>query len=497
MSDENSRLEKYMMGLNRPEPPQDRAGKDGDPQISALHQLLMDHGSLGPDDIILDIGSGSGVLATIISTVWKITPPRYIAVDLEHMLEKLALPIAVHNNSQKIEFDHFFKREIPAWLTQPALVVIRNVLHELDIETTATLLGGLNAKLTEGTTIYIQDMQRLPRAERNNAGWDAECFKGVLTNLAMPAHVYSLASHGGTPWFAVKTRSVRQSMPNIEIAEICAEQRRKQKRKMITQITTLNQTYTEQTATDVTILSMELSNIELQLGRHEENLGPGHLATRLDIGEGSIPLNFSSEKQAFSVARDTDDLIREIGLVAALRTKDMIKVSAVIRGARRLVWFAGYSNRLTFETSDNRTALAQAIGRGADFRALLCNPDSAVVSIRAAEPVYPDTEKLIRDIKASLSSAANFYDQVYSTISGKSRGPFGVRLSSSIPPCSYFLIDDLCYVSLYTSRMSGGLAPAFVFRSAEPGRVGFYEILREEFLQAWASAPSAFAIVTS
>jgi ribosomal protein L11 methylase PrmA len=137
MAEEKNHLEKYLAGLNHPEAPQHRAGGDGDPQIAALHQHLMDSVALGPTDVILDIGSGTGVLATAILAVWaEKAPPRYVAVDLEGPLKELALPAAIHNNSEKIEYKYFFEKETKDYLMRPALVVIRNVFHELDINQT-------------------------------------------------------------------------------------------------------------------------------------------------------------------------------------------------------------------------------------------------------------------------------------------------------------------------------------------------------------------------
>lgn len=344
MTDEtNIRLQKYFVGLTRPEPPQNRSGKDGDPQLAALHQLLVDRASMQRDgDIIVDIGSGAGVLATAISKIWgKKRTPRYVAVDLEKSLENLALPISIHNNSEKIEFSQFFDYEISRYSGKQALVVIHNVFHELDIDTTGNLLAKLNTHLEPETMIYIQDMQRLPRAERGNAGWDAERFADLLRGLNMNPQQFELASHGGTRWFALIAAPTGQRTSQKEAALACAEQRRLQKRQMVLEIEQLNLAYNEETAPDVQVLSIELSNIELQLGRHDRlHDAANSVLSGLDIGGAVVPLYPSSDKQGFSVAVDRDALMSDTGVVAVLKTKDVIDIPKLIENAIGIVWFA-------------------------------------------------------------------------------------------------------------------------------------------------------------
>jgi hypothetical protein len=482
MAEKKDHSAKYLSGLDSPEPPQAATGKDGDPQLAALHQFLVGHAALGPEDSIVDIGSGAGVLAAAIEEIWKNKPPpRYIAVDLKEQLEKLSLPTAIHNNSQKIEFKAFLESEIERLSARPSLVVIRNVFHELNIQQSAYLLARLNQGLHIKSTIYIQDMQRLPRAERGNAGWDIKCFVEVLKKIGMSFERLSLVSFSGIPWFAVTAHKTDKICSEAEIAKIIATQRRAQKKKMISEIERITPTYTDQTTSDIQVLSIEITFIELQLGRYDESLLDEKTTEEIKLGETKIPLRSSSSKQVFSVASDPNALIEQTGLVGVARTKEAIKIADLIERAQRFVWFAGYSNRLTFEIKANRDALLQALTRGIDFRAILCHPDSPVVSIRAAEPVYADNHELIRDIRASLDHATSFWVQASAVLEAKCLESFRVRLVRSIPPCSYFIIDDLCYAGFYTSRMSGGLAPSFLFKSAELGQIGFYETLMEEF----------------
>jgi hypothetical protein len=303
MTDEkDTQLGKYLVGLTRPEPPQSRAGKDGDPQLAALHQLLADRASRKLDeDIIVDIGSGAGILATAITKIWGARgTPRYVAVDLEKALEDLALPIPIHNNSEKIEFRQFFDYEISRYSCKHTMFVIRNVFHELDIDETGYVLAKLNTHLDSKTTIYIQDMQRLPRAERGNAGWDAERFASLLRRLNMKPQLFNLKSHGGIWWFAIITAPTGQQTSQKEAALACAEQRRLQKRQMASEIERLNRTYSEETTEALQVLFTELSMIELQLGRHEQSQ---HIATSvlsgLDIGGLPFPFTLLRIGKAF------------------------------------------------------------------------------------------------------------------------------------------------------------------------------------------------------
>ena len=54
----------------------------------------------------------------------------------------------------------------PSCASSIALVVVRDVLHEMNIIETGRLFAALNEHLLESAEVYVQDMASLPRAER-------------------------------------------------------------------------------------------------------------------------------------------------------------------------------------------------------------------------------------------------------------------------------------------------------------------------------------------
>lgn len=155
--DAHSKLSKYLEGLSSPEPAPPQGPKQGDPQLAALAQYLATKKHLNERDIIVDFGSGSGVLGTLIDKMWRDEPrlPRYFAVDRPEPLAALSLPARVHNNSKKINVEDFYGHELASHAGSIALVIIRNVLNELNIGETAQLFAALNEYLLQTSEIYI------------------------------------------------------------------------------------------------------------------------------------------------------------------------------------------------------------------------------------------------------------------------------------------------------------------------------------------------------
>ncbi|UPT69031.1 MAG: hypothetical protein M0D57_10600 [Sphingobacteriales bacterium JAD_PAG50586_3] len=167
-------------------------GKDGDPQLAALRQYLQVLSStLNSDDVILDVGSGRGVLADSMQKIWKDSPrlPWYYAVDLDELLYDLNLPREIHNHSRKILFSEFLNAQLPCNLKQVKVIVIRNTFHELNIKITAEVLIALRKITRFGAVVYLQDMENLPQGERENAGWHSKLLKPVLEQVGFECGV--------------------------------------------------------------------------------------------------------------------------------------------------------------------------------------------------------------------------------------------------------------------------------------------------------------------
>jgi hypothetical protein len=135
----------------------------------------------------------------------------------------------------------------------------------------------------------------------------------------------------------------------------------------------------------------------------------------------------------------------------------------------------------------------------------LCNTNNHGTVLQEILMEYE--KKLSSDFSGSLSSALitrlsteaisdwlgrcplDFYSRgtIYSGLPEHMAQNFRLRLMLTIPPCSYFIVDDYCYVSLYSLRLSGGSGPCMIFKnSMEPN--AYFAVLLQEFQLTWELA---------
>jgi hypothetical protein len=493
VTDKMRTVEGIAESLSRPEPAQPQEGKDGDPQLAALYQCLTHFSDLTNIDCIVDVGSGNGVLAHAVAKIWHEKPacPCYVAVDLEEPLNKLSMPASIHNNSRKVTFESFFDVEVDKLSDRIKLVVVRNVFHELDIILTARIIAGLNKSLNVGTEVYIQDMATLPKPERSNAGWDPVCFEQFLKAIGLAPTKAELKSHSGISWFTTRFKTNGSSLDVGATATECAKQRIAQKRRMHQQLRELNSDYNRDgVVADVIYLSLEIASIDGQLGTFEEAFGnrknSNHDAM---LVSGMVPLKPSTETQLYEIPVPKGKaMARSFGLVAMLRGKDDVDIPKLIRSSQADVWFCGYSQKLTFQLEDNKTAILDAAGRGVRLRFLIVDPRSQAAAVRALHPVYDDKDELFRDISMTRGSFLAFLNEYELARTSFKNGLLSMRYIATIPACSYFIVDQMCFASLYTQRLTGTSAPCFIFSSAPEGYSGYYEMLREDFKEAFETS---------
>jgi hypothetical protein len=474
--------------LSRPEPPQSRELKDGDPQVAAVYQYMSQFTDLTPDDCIVDLGSGSGLLSTVLDDIWPSDrkPPRYVAVDLLEPLSKLSLPFRVHNNSEKVLFDDFFGLRANELSSAIKLVIIRNVFHELDICTTARVLSGLNSALPPGTPIYIQDMSILPNPERGNAGWDSELFQSFLTTIGFSPVVPTLTSHSGIDWFFTTITTIPREIPASEAATACAAERHKQKLALHERLLASKEDYSDDSATARWVdLSLQVSALDLQLGQHAQESASSSPSAEPTPSKQRILLRKGA------LAGDGEGPINPVGFLSGVRNKEEIDIASMIAASKKIVRFAGYSQKYTFALPDNLSAIEAAAERGVSLQFLISDPAAAATLVRANAQLYSTSTELITDIEDSIGHYARFIAHLRAGGKDHIGSRIEMRLTDSIYPCSYFVIDDLCFVSLYMQRLSGSLGPCLVFEDEGGSEVGYYHLLLQEFAVVFASAQVA------
>jgi len=158
---------------------------------------------------VLDIGCGKGILLEKLSksdVFQQNNRWNYLAADYETRLEpilQLAAKLRLHRRCEVISLDTLYETWIQSVsISSPLLIVLRNVLHELNIEDTAKLLYLLKKYMSQEDTLFIQDLLVFPKVERGNVCWDSSCLKDVLNQFGFDVVYVEEPSKSGTHWFS-------------------------------------------------------------------------------------------------------------------------------------------------------------------------------------------------------------------------------------------------------------------------------------------------------
>ena len=478
-------VERLLRGLTVSDDAQDPPGRDGDPQLSALLQFLQLHVEIvGHDDIILDVGSGKGILAHQMLKVWpdEELRPWYYAADQDAGLERLALPPAIHNRSVKLPLPQLATLPNDPIAAKVKIVVVRNVFHHLHIADTASMLLLLRAFTDRGATVYIQDMGTLAALERYNTGWPGYVLRDALKNFgfALPGAV-DLKGRSGTPWYALTVKQEPGAhLPNrAEARAIVVEARREQLRRAIEEKRSLGEG--DESAATYLAFNEQIAVLNLQL--YEFETGDGATAPTATLA--GLPL------RPLAPATEYAEEIRtrpsaESGLKAILSSKSLIDLPALVDTATTRLWFAGYSQRLLFAPGAIRDALKHAVRRGVNVRILIVDPSSDAARARGGSEAYSAPDELVGDIVETIDGFKTFSWELEEAGEGAvGDAELELRLCDTIISSSFFLVDATCICSLYSFNLRGGSAPAFVLR----GRAGMYNdyfsLLVREFQTSW------------
>lgn len=484
---DHTRLKRFLDGFSRIEDMQEPPGPDGDPQLAALIQFFQTlAGTLGTDDVILDIGSGRGILAHAILRIWPADAmrPWYFAVDQESVLDTLSLPPTVHNHSQKVAFGDLVAGRVPCRTEQIRVVVVRNVLHHLDIKTTAELLMALGTIVQAGGQVYVQDIVSLAKGERENAGWPSDLLCTLLDGIGFDTGTRAdHRSRSGTEWFTIilKRNPGRAPMRLTHTMRLVADGREQQRQRRTTRLAELGDG--QDTVPEYIILSTEVAALTMQLQQYHYSVAPQPSSTRVvaDVPLLALPpsaLDYAEEMPHTTRART--------GLYGILSSKNLIDLPLLLRGATSRLWFAGYSQRLLFTFPEVRASLLDAATRGVEIRILLVDPESPAAVVRSISEAYADPNDFFDDIRSTQDGFAAFEHELHSVAEGAEQGiRCDLRFTSNTFSSSFFFVDDLCICSLYSADLTGGAGTAFIFRSSSVQPNGYFQVLRREFQQSW------------
>jgi len=194
------------------------------------------------------------------------------------------------------------------------------------------------------------------------------------------------------------------------------------------------------------------------------------------------------DKFDFAIAMP-NDVISTTGLVAFLSSKNLLDFPQLIRKGREFVELGGYSQGPLFKNPSNIDALQQLAKSSCKIRILVVDPDSDSARLRSLEPVYRSPESFLSAIHDTINGSREFYENLSSRL-GETHATeyFEIRKTARVPPWSYFIIDDICYVSLYSRLLTGIKGPCLVFKST-PGVVNnYYQLMRQDFDELFAEA---------
>jgi hypothetical protein len=477
-------IEKYVRGLTTPE--QSQAGiRPGDPTLAALGQYLQVKSEILRDRIVVDFGSGNGITAHVLDAVFADrSPSRYLAVDFAEPLQKLALPLRVHNNSLKVTIDDFYETQLAALGNQCAVVIIRHVLHELAIEDTAALFCRLTRYLAVDCEIYVQDMINLPRPEIGRAGWLPEIFAEVMSALGLQTNFFQQMSYGGTNWFAAAIRPKGQIITETDAERAFADGRSKQRDVLAARLADLHDAEKPDFA-EIVRLNGEIGSIAAQLVRYH----PRAVAVRSSCDAVVLPTVPTDSFGPYDYALTLPHAVTaKTGLEAILSNKRLIELGTLIASAKHHVMMMGYSQRSLFTEPVNVSTLADAAIRGIAIRVVVASPDGPVARIRAVEPIYSNPDQLRNDIEETIAGARAFSRTLESRagVTGNCEN-FAVRRIDGPLYASYLIVDDVCYLSLYARSLSGSRGGCFLFRHIPTAPMAYYDALVQDFEAAWST----------
>ena len=485
---DDPKLKRFLGGFSAADEMQEPPGPHGDPQLAALTQFFQTLvGTLAPDDVIMDVGSGRGILAHTLLRIWPegAGRPWYYAVDREDTLDSLSLPSQIHNHSRKIPFADFIDGRLPCPPQQVKVVVLRNIIHELNIRTTAEVLVALHTIVRSGGQVYLQDIVSLPKGERENAGWPSELLRLVLEGTGFdcgsPA---DLRSRSGTEWFTmILKQKAGHPSPSVPYAtRLVAGGREKQRQLRTARLAELGDS-SEETLAEYIMLATEVGALTTQLQQT-------HYAVTTEVSEARVVAELPLIPMPASPLDYAEEMPPQVrlrsGLGGILSSKNLIDLPDLLRRAVSRLWFAGFSQRLLFTIPEVRTALKDAATRGVDIRILLVDPDSPAARARSVSEAYAKPDDFFADVTETRKGFASFEEELRAEAGADSAGvQCALRLCTSMLSSSFFFVDDLCVCSLYSANLTGGAGAAFVFKSSSVQPNGYFQVLLREFQSSW------------
>ena len=217
------RLCDFLMDYGNPERIQESIEADTDNQIRSITTHIATIINANTNGTIIDIGCGKGIILGRIASLPIFTGKdgwNYIGTDNQFILKDvihLSINLGIHKKVDAIPLDIFYEQwPLRSIFPFPHLIIIRNVFHELDIDSTTRLLNHVIRNIDSGDTIIIQDLFVFPKAEKGNVCWIPELFESLLKECYFDTVLVKERSSSGNRWFNITATPSRGVFPSLD-----------------------------------------------------------------------------------------------------------------------------------------------------------------------------------------------------------------------------------------------------------------------------------------
>ena len=228
--------ERFLSNYGKKVPPQEAKRALYDSQIKNMSLGIATIIQSSEDGTVLDIGCGKGIMLERLVGInsYKNSNWVYLGVDTadgKKEIKHLAVDLDFDERVKFLPFEDFYPKEITIRkeYSPPFLILVRNVFHELDINKTSALVYKLMSIMTDDDTLFVQDLQVFPEAEKGNACWHSEYFVRMLTACGFDCHFVEESTEKGNLWFTVQaTRKGEQSLYIEQVKDVVLKYREEQ-----------------------------------------------------------------------------------------------------------------------------------------------------------------------------------------------------------------------------------------------------------------------------
>lgn len=204
------RIYDFLKNYGSPEQAQEASEAATDSQIRCITTPIAHLITINDTGTILDVGCGKGIILSRLANVACFEEKQgwgYIGTDFQELLNDilhLAIDYRIHKKVDVIPLDDFYDE----WPTRtkwpgPHIVIIRNVFHELGIDSSARLLSHIRKNIESEDTVIIQDLSVFPKAEKGNVCWIPTLFDELLREFGLETSLTEDKSSTGNRWFTI------------------------------------------------------------------------------------------------------------------------------------------------------------------------------------------------------------------------------------------------------------------------------------------------------